>query len=180
MADTDKKEVERVLREGVEALEDALRGIANDTASLRPSPESWSVLECVQHIGLTERALLGRLKQATPAGASREDKAREARFQDLAMNRQRRIEAPEVVTPKPGSQSLPQALDEFQKIRGDTMRFVDEFEGDLKAWLAVHPLITRPVNCFEMLLLIALHPKRHALQISQIREQLSHPRSQML
>lgn len=179
MGEAAKKEIERFLRDGMDALEEALRGIAGDAASLRPHPESWSVLECVQHIALTEAALMSRLREAKPADASREDRAREAKFQELALNRQRRIEAPEPVTPKPGSQTLAQSLDGFQKIRSETLRFVDEFEGDLKAWLAIHPLITRPVNCYEMLLLIALHPKRHAQQIVQIREQLSHPRSQM-
>jgi hypothetical protein len=179
LRDAVKNEIERLLRDGMDELEEALRGVAGDRASLRPCPESWSVLECVEHLTLTEEALLSRLKGATQAEGSREDRAREARFLELAMNRQRRIEAPEPVIPKPGSQTLAQALDEFQKIRCETMRFVDEFEGDLKAWLTIHPLITRPVNCYEMLLLIALHPKRHAQQIALVREQLSNPRSQM-
>lgn len=177
--ETDKKEIARVLQDGVDALAEALRDVDEAAAALRPQPESWSVLECVEHIALTEEALLARLKEAKPADESREDRAREARFQELALNRLRRIDAPEPVIPKPGLQSLAETCERFERIRGETMRYVEEFEGDLRWWLTTHPLITRPVNGYEMLLLIALHPKRHAQQIADIREQLSRLRSQM-
>jgi len=179
MKEADKKEIQSALQDGMNALAEALRGVGEDTARLRPQRDSWSVLECVEHVALTETALLSRLREAKPAEASHEDRAREARFQELALNRLRRIEAPELVIPTAQSQSLAGACETFRNIRAETIRFIDDFEGDLKSWLTTHPLITRPVNCYEMLLLIALHPKRHAQQIAGIREQLSRPRSQM-
>ena len=172
MPDAHKKEIEAVLQEGMDALDDAVRDIDEETASRRPQPDAWSALECVQHIALVEAGLLSRLKEAKPDGASHEDRAREARFQALALNRERRIEAPDRVIPRRESQSLAQAVEAFRAARSQTMRFVDEFDGDLRSWLTTHPLITRPVNCYEMLLLMALHPRRHAQQIAQIREQL--------
>jgi len=86
------------------------------------------------------------------------------------MNRARRIEAPEVVIPKSSTTDLAQAVEGFHAARRETVRFVDQFPGDLRSWLAIHPLITRPVNCYEMLLLMAMHPRRHALQIAEARE----------
>ncbi len=177
MGDAEKKEIVRILDQGLEALHRALRDIDDETARLRPRPDAWSVLECVEHIALTEAALLVRLNTAKPAEASREDRAREARFQDLALNRQRRIEAPELVISQGRCRTLPEALAQFQGQRAQTLLFVEEFAGDLHSWLTIHPLITRPVNCYEMLLLIAMHPRRHAQQIAEIREQLSRARS---
>ena len=178
MADADKNEIERVLQDGVDALAQALIGLDEETARLRPRPGCWSVLDCVRHIALTEAALLSLLEEAKPSGVSHADPAREARFHDLAMNRTRRIEAPDLVVPVDDSHTLAQALEAVHVARGRTMRFVHEFNGDLRSWLTRHPLITRPVNCYEMLLLLALHPKRHAQQIADIREQVSGPRSQ--
>ena len=179
VAAADKIEIERVLEDGMNALADSLAGVDEGTALLRPPGGSWSVADCVEHIALTEAALLTRLEDATPAGVSHADAAREARFRDLAMNRGRRIEAPELVRPASGSTTLAEAHDKVQAARSRTLAFVRAFRGDLRSWLTQHPLITRPVNCYEMLLLIALHPKRHAQQIAEIREQLSHARSQM-
>jgi hypothetical protein len=60
------------------------------------------------------------------------------------------------------------------------MQFVEEFSGELRCWLTRHPLIMSPVNCYEMLLPMALHPRRHSLQIVEIREHLSGWRSQRM
>jgi uncharacterized damage-inducible protein DinB len=177
--DADKIEIERVLEDGMNALADSLTGVDEETACLRPLGGSWSIVDCVEHIALTEAALLTRLEKAQPAETSQADAAREARFRDLAMNRGRRIDAPELVRPASQSTTLTQARDAVQAARTQTSAFVRDFPGDLRSWLTQHPLITRPVNCYEMLLLIALHPKRHALQITEIREQLWHARSQM-
>lgn len=179
VAPGDKKDVEQVLREGSDALSGALAGIDEEAASLRPRPDSWSILDCVEHIALTEMGLLLKLRDAEPAERSHEDRFREARFQALALNRERRIEAPELVLPAQRFPTLAHAFQAFQAARQETLRWLGAFDGDLRSWLTIHPLITRPVNCYEMLLLIALHPKRHSQQIVEIREQLSPLRGQI-
>ena len=179
LMDDERREILLKLQAGADALANAWRDVDEQTASLRPRPESWSVLECVAHVALTERALMSRLKEARDGGQSHEDRPREEKFAGLALNRSRRIEAPPLVRPDCNSKTLAQAVEDFNAARQDTVRFVQEFRGELRSWLTVHPLITRPVNCYEMLLLLALHPARHAQQIAEIREQLSLPRSPM-
>jgi hypothetical protein len=174
MIETERLEILRLLLEGMDALSLALSGVDESLASRRPGPENWSVLECVEHLTLTEAALLSRLREATPCLESHEDRAREAKFQDLALNRLRRIEAPEPVVPKRDSKDLAQAVEDFYAVRGETVRFVEEFPSELRWWLTTHPLIKRPVNCYEMLLLMALHPKRHAQQVEQTIEMVRH------
>jgi hypothetical protein len=173
MVDTDREEILRRLQSGSDALRDALRGVDESLAGRRPAPESWSVVECVEHMIASEAALLSRLREATPRGESHEDRAREAKLQGLAMNRQRRIEAPDIVLPSGKYESLAKAMEGFESVRRETVRFVEEFSGDFRSWLTMHPLITRPLNCYEMLLLMALHPARHAMQIAEIRIGLS-------
>ncbi len=82
------------------------------------------------------------------------------------------FEAPDPVRPGSGSTTLAEAVEEFKAARRETLEFVDDFRGDLRWRAAQHPLIARPVNCFEMLLLMAMHPRRHALQIAEIRRTL--------
>jgi uncharacterized damage-inducible protein DinB len=173
MVDSDRKEILNRLQSGSNALTDALKGLDPSVARQRPGPESWSVVECVEHMIASEAALLSRLKEATPREESHEDRAREAKLQDLAMNRLRRIEAPEIVLPNGKYESLEKAMEGFDSVRRETVRFVEEFSGDFRSWLTMHPLITRPVNCYELLLLMALHPARHAMQIAEIRAGLA-------
>ncbi len=172
MRDAQREKILLILQEGMDALSEALRGIDESAATRRPWQGSWSVLDCMEHLTLTERALFHRLKEAKACDESREDPVREAKFQDLAMNRLRRIEAPEPVRPAGDSPSLRQAFEGFSAVRRDTVSFVENFRGDLHWLVTQHPLITRPVNCYEMLLLMAMHPRRHALQIAEIRRAL--------
>lgn len=172
MNGTPQQEILRQLQDGWDALADAVRGLGDLQAGRRPAPESWSVLDCVEHIAATEAVLLVRLREATPQGETHEDPAREAKLRGLALNRERRIEAPEPVCPQGTCRTLAEALARFATARAETLRFVEEFEGDLRSSLTIHPLISRPLNCYEMLMLMALHPRRHAQQIAEIRRAL--------
>lgn len=177
--DEQRRDILRKLQDGADALTNALKNIDEQTARRRPGPESWSMLECVVHVTLAEAGLFSRLRDAQPSDHSHEDRAREEKFEGLALNRSRRIEAPPTAVPDCESKTLAQAIEDFKAARTHTVRFVEGFAADLRSWLTIHPLITRPVNCYEMLLLMALHPQRHAQQIAEIREQLSPPRSQI-
>lgn len=172
MQENEKQEILRLLAEGSDALQAALSGVDEELARRKPAPENWSIGECMEHLALAEAGLLARLREAKACNESHEDRARETKFEGLALNRARRIEAPETVLPARDAATLAQAVDHFQAVRTETVRFVEEFSGALRWSLTTHPLITKAVNCYEMLLLMALHPKRHALQIQETREAL--------
>jgi len=164
-----KQEILRKMSEGMQALGASLAGIGESDVVARPAPGEWSVLDCVEHLSASEALLLIQLRAAWPCTESHEDLAREAKFQGLALNRERKIEAPEPVRPTGQCATLAEAVARFEAVRRETVNFIEQFEGDLRWSLAQHPLIPRPVNCYEMLLLMALHPIRHAAQITQIR-----------
>ncbi len=167
--DLNRNEILRLLDEGMNQLQASLAGVDPDLAVRKLEPQQWSIVDCVEHLAASEAVLLGLLRVAIPCSESHEDRTREAKFQALALNRERRIEAPDLVKPPGVCGSLAQALQGFQAVRRETVEFVAQFPGDLRWSLAQHPMITRPVNCYEMLLLIALHPRRHAQQIAQTR-----------
>lgn len=166
--DEAKREIADRFNVGASALNAALAGIDPGAALVRPGPDRWSVLEIVEHLAASEEFLLGRLRQAKPGPVSHADPAREARLASLALNRERRIDAPEPVLPAGACPTLAHALDRFRAVRAETIQLVESFHGDLRSSLAVHPLISRPLNCYEMLLLMALHPIRHAAQIIEL------------
>lgn len=167
--DAAKTEILRRLDEGESALNAALAGVDPEIAASKPAPDRWSILEIVEHLAASEEHLLERLCQAWPSTVSTADPAREARLESLALNRERRIDAPEPVLPTGASATLADARGRFHIIRARTLQFVVDFPGDLRSSLVQHPLIPRPLNCYEMLLLMALHPIRHAAQISELR-----------
>ena len=169
MDDLDRKEILRMLAEGSSDLQAAVAGISELEASRRPSAGGWSVLECLEHLAVTERELLTGAQGASPAAERQYNPVREAKILDRALDRTRFIAAPEIVIPAGNFTSASEALARFESVRAETVRFVEEFEGDPRSWLTAHPMVRGPVNCYEMFLMIALHPKRHSQQITQTR-----------
>ncbi len=171
--DAAKQEILNRFNEGESALQTALGGVDSGSATAKPSPDQWSIVEIVEHVAASEAFLLDRLRHAVPSAVSHADPAREARLESLALNRERKIDAPDPVLPIGDCATLAQALHRLRAVRVQTIEFVETFSGDLRSSLVEHPLIARPLNCYEMLLLIALHPIRHAAQINAIRQSRS-------
>jgi len=170
MKDRERTEILHLLTEGADALRASVAGIGESEASRTPGNGQWSVLDCLEHVAVTERALFAGVRKATLADTPQYNPERETKIRNRALDRTRFIAAPEVVAPSGSVQTVGGALAQFEIARAETIRFVEEFEGDPRAWLTTHPLVRSPVNCWEMLLMIALHPKRHAEQIVHIRE----------
>lgn len=173
MRKPEQQEILEALRAGRAALGDALAGVDEAMAARTPPAGGWSILGCVEHMAVAEEYLLGRLRAGSMSDRSHYNPAREAKIADRALNRERRIESPQEAWPSGRYGSLEEALSFFDSVRAQTVRFVEEFEGDPRCWLTDHPLAASPVNYYEMLSMIALHPVRHAKQIMNIRAGLA-------
>ena len=166
-----KQEIIARFNEGESALNSALAGLDPESSTAKPAPDQWSIVEIVEHLAASEAFLLDRL-QAAQRRFSRRSRARSSpRY--LALNRERKIDAPGPVLPAAlAPRSLKLSI-VYAPFAAQTIQLVQNFSGDLRSSLVEHPLITRPLNCYEMLLLIALHPIRHAAQINAIRQSRS-------
>ena len=172
MTESEKREILLELKKGHDAFIDALRGVDEPRARRQPGPGRWSILECVEHVGVAERTLLSRLTGAALSETPIGNPAREARIRKRAADRSTRVESPEAATPGGRFGSLREAIAFFDCVRGETIQFVEECSGDPRCLIASHPLIPGPVNAFELLLLISVHPMRHAQQIEETRAAL--------
>jgi uncharacterized damage-inducible protein DinB len=178
MDEAEKLEVLRKLQAGRDALGEALAGVDDAMAARKPSHGSWSILDCVEHLVVTERYLLTRLRATTIAAHPFQKWRREEKIAGLASDRTRRIEAPEQAHPHGQYTTLQEALAAFDATRAEVARWVESCDGDLRCMLTDHMLIEGPVTCAEMLIMIAAHPARHAQQIGKIKTGLisHHPK----
>lgn len=169
MEQAEKIEVLRQLQAGRDALGAALAGVDDAMAAHKPSHESWSILDCVEHMVITEKYLLTRLQAADHTDQPFEKSRREGKIAMLAADRSRRIEAPEQAHPHGHFATLGEAVAAFDAIRAEVKQWVENCAADARCMLTDHPLIVGPVTCAETLIMIAAHPARHAQQIEEIR-----------
>lgn len=165
-------EILNALRRSQQAFLNALDGITEDQAAKRPGPERWSALECAEHVAVSEDFLRSRMMQAEHAGAPVVNKLREAGILARGPDRTRPGVSPEAVRPTGRFANLSDAVRHFLASRAATIRYVENCSEDLRSMLTTHPLLG-PVNCQETLLLIVVHPQRHAKQIDEIRAAFS-------
>jgi hypothetical protein len=163
-----KAEMLTDLKSGRSVLLEAAGGFTEELASRRPAPGKWSALECVEHVAATEKYLFVQIEAAHAADSPMVNERREAAIVARGTDRSNPFPAPEMVQPKGRFATLAEAMACFSAARDRTIIYVDSSSCDLRAMLTTHPLIGT-VNCHEMLLIMAVHPRRHAKQIEEIR-----------
>ena len=170
MEPDEKREMLALLEGGRQALASAVAGVTEETAVRIPGPDRWSILQCVEHVAVTEDYLFGRLAAATE-GERMVNSKREAAIKARGADRAKRIQAPAQVEPTGRFATLADALTHVHNTRMRTVQFVENSAADLRSQNTTHPILGT-VNCYETLLIIAAHPKRHAEQIQQAKEEL--------
>ena len=159
------------LNNGRNALETALAGVDDALASRKPPSGDWSILECVEHMVLSEQYLLSRLRIAQLSNDPPHP-SREAKIAARAADRSGPIEAPSMSQPSGQYPGLHEALDAFDAVRAETLEYLENLTDDPACWITDHPLVRGPVTCQETLIMIAAHPARHAQQILEVRRAL--------
>jgi len=169
MLNEDRQSTLTALRESRETLLNALSGVDELTARRAPGEGRWSILECVEHLAAAELLMYAALQRATHSGGELLERTREAALRKRGTDRTQRFNAPEAARPTLRYATLAEATQAWDAVRAKSIAYVESFEGEPREWMTTHPAISGPVNCFEVLLLIAAHPRRHALQIAEIR-----------
>lgn len=162
-----------LLRESQQRFLRSFAGVSDEQSRRRPAEGSWSVMETVEHLTAAEKLMLLRLtttRRPRTAGAPN----REAVFLERMGSRSRKVEAPESARPIGRFASLAEAAEHFKAARETAMCFVEESTEDLRATEVTHPHpLVGDVSSYEMVLIIAKHAERHALQIDEIRTALA-------
>jgi hypothetical protein len=164
----------QMLAESRDQLVDATAGVSDEQSKMRPTPDRWSILECVEHVGRAENGMFGMLAtQMVPSGAVG-DRSREDRLIRGAVDRNQKVIAPDKAHPVGAFATLAEALDDFREKRGRTIAYIEGYAEDLRSCSMQHPVVGLCTG-HEFLILMALHPARHAGQIREVRAALGLP-----
>jgi hypothetical protein len=168
-SDAEKKKLLALLRQSRERFLSSFSDVAEENCRCRPAEGCWSVLDCVEHIAVAETLMVGLLnapRRPRPADAPN----REQIFLERLGKRDRKLEAPEVGRPTGRFATLADARKQFETARAGAIRFTEESKEDLRATEVTHPHpMAGDVSAYEMVIILAKHAERHALQIEEIK-----------
>ena len=162
--------LERGRRDFLEATTE----LSDAQALAKPSPDGWSVLECIEHVVALEQRYVHSLLNGTPV-PPRRDPDKEFRLFTAVRNRLSKIEAPEAFRPTGRFRTLSAALAEFNSTRDRTLDEAARLGDALYSVGIRHPYFGL-VNGAELIQIIDAHARRHA---DQIRETAAAPNPSM-
>jgi hypothetical protein len=154
------------LRASTDRFLSVLRDVPERLSHIRLTPESWSILECAEHTCLAERGMFAALEKRRPTDDA-PDIARDAVIEKRALDRTRKINSPEHVRPTGRFTSLTEAAQQFRQARERTIAFIENLDEDLRRSTTKHPMGI--VDSYQLVIIMARHPERHALQIEEIK-----------
>jgi uncharacterized damage-inducible protein DinB len=165
----DNERLASLLRESRKRFLASFAGVTEEHCRCRPAEGCWSVLDCVEHIAAAETLML-KLLQGPRSPRPADAPNREQAFLERMGTRLRKAEAPESGRPRGRFSTLEAARKQFEASRADAIRFAEENTEDLRATEVTHPHpLMGNVSACEMLIVMAKHAERHALQIEEIK-----------
>jgi hypothetical protein len=155
----------KMLADGQQAYLACLSKLSEEMASLRRDDSSWTILECAEHVAVAEGQMLRLWEKLAVPGTT--ERATDQAVSDAASNRQRKAQAPERSRPSGRFASLAEAREKFVHNRQASIEKLQQMGDELRSKAVPHPLVGL-VDGYQLFLIMALHPARHAAQIEEI------------
>ena len=164
--------------ETLENLENAVSGLSKEQIHFKPTAESWSISQCLEHIILTENMIFGMIKEnmAKPENPERRE---EIKFTDkeimaMVVDRSEKYKAPEMLIAKGKYDDSQAAISDLQSGRTDILSFIQNTPiNELRNRVNDSP--AGATDTYQSLLFLAGHTARHTLQIEEIKSNSNFP-----
>jgi hypothetical protein len=153
-------------------LVDEVSNLTPEQLRFRPTPTSWNILDCVEHLDLAEPGYWKMLQTVMASPASRKLSPSE----DIdriwyGIDRTQKTKTVPDETPKSTYADLAPALKDFRALRATMLAYVRTSQEDWR-----HHLVPEwDRDAYQWLLMISAHSQRHILQIREIKHDPNYP-----
>jgi hypothetical protein len=175
MTPADREVLLEQLHGSREAVRRAVAGLTEAQAQFRPAPDRWTAAECMEHVAVAERQMLRLATEFRAPAAAPSNPRLDSLILRGGTDRSKKMQAPDVAVPKGRYATFKEALEAFEKARERTLAYVSACQEDLRGMATNHPVVGT-LDCYQCLLVLAVHPARHAKQIEELRSDPSFPK----
>jgi hypothetical protein len=157
----------------------AVAGLSEAQWNYKAAPERWSILECAEHIALSEESLRQLVGMTLKRPAAEEGRAerpkRDAQILKSLVDRSQKAQSPERLQPKRRFATLAVAEAAFNEQRQRNIEYEKTTQEDLRGHATQHPVF-KEMDAYQWLLLISAHSERHTLQILEVKADPGFPK----
>ena len=150
-----------------------LDGLSVDQLKFRMTPDSWSIMDVVEHLAIAEPQYWKQLQDSlkVPAGEIK-PQATDAGILWYGIDRTNRTQTGEARVPKGRFETIDASLAEFRKLRATMGDFAKTTQEDLRGRM----LLEGNMDVYQWYLMISTHSQRHLLQIQEIKAHAGYPK----
>lgn len=174
----DKSILKDHYQETIVKLQKSVSGLSKEQLHFKPSAESWSVSQCLEHIIITEKMIFGMIQEnmEKPINPDEREKIKFSDEEILAMaaDRTEKYKAPEILVTKGKYDDAEAALNDLKTQREELYSFIEA--------TSIEALRNRVnespagfTDAYQSLLFITGHSNRHLLQIEEIKTSADFP-----
>ncbi|MGA3187228.1 MAG: DinB family protein [Bryobacteraceae bacterium] len=160
------------------AVLNAVDGVTEEQARWKHAPERWSILEYIEHLAVSDDALVGMVKRSLQSPAKietgEERRAREQKIRETPIPRGAN-RAPEILKPVARFDSLADAVSAFLAARERTIAYAQSTTDDLRSHYAPHSVLGS-LDGYQWLCGNARHAESHAAHVMELRGMPDFPR----
>jgi hypothetical protein len=155
-------------------LVDELAGLSRPQLTFRMNPDSWSIMDVVEHLAVAEPQYWQHLQESLKPPASEiKPEATDAGILWYGIDRTNRAKTGEARVPKRRWDDVQASLAEFRKLRTTMRAYATSTQEDLRGRM----LKDGNMDVYQWFLMISTHSQRHILQIREIKAHASYPRT---
>lgn len=174
----DRKTLLTNLKNSQKELLSTVKGLTTEQLNFKPSPDAWSIAECVEHIAITEESIFGMvgmgMKENADPSRRGEVKMTDEQITGLITSREQKVKTREAFEPSNSFGSYEEALAAFNERRKSNMKYAQTTQDDLRNHYAEFPFGV--VDSYQVILFMSGHTVRHTAQIKEVMADANFPK----
>jgi len=155
-------------------LSSELAGLSASQLAFRPSPESWSIRDVVEHLAIAEPQYWQQVQDSLKAPVTPDYKpeATDAGILWYGIDRTNRARTGEARVPDGRFKTAADAHASFTKLRAVMRALARESQDDFRG----RKLIDGNMDVYQWFLMISTHSQRHIMQIREVKAHKNFPK----
>ena len=151
-----------------------LHGLSDAQLRFRMTPESWSIMDVVEHLAIAEPQYWDRVQNSMKQPPTTEKLAgTDAGILWYGIDRTRRTTTGEARVPKGKWSEISGSLGEFRKLRATMKDYAKTTKDDLRS----RKTLEGDIDVYQWFLMISTHSQRHILQVREIKAHANYPKT---
>lgn len=149
-----------------------LQGLSKAQLVFRMTPDSWSIMDVVEHLAIAEPQYWQRVHESMKQPPTAEKiEATDAAILWYGIDRTNRAKTGEARVPQGKWTEISGSLGEFRKLRAMMRDYARTTTDDLRS----RKLLEGNMDVYQWFLMISTHSQRHVLQIREIKAHAQFP-----